>query len=87
MPNNQYLKSAGKVELPKSLTDAKRISGWPLWKFALDKELGSFVALEVHSKPMTMATVRKAEYKLRAVRSHIILTCKADIVTGAFLMP
>ena len=51
------------------------------------QELASFAALEVHSKPMTMAAVRKAGYKQRPVRSHIIFSCKTDIVTGTFLMP
>ena len=88
VPDNPYKNLAtGQIVPPKSYSDAQTRSDWPLWKFAVDKELNSFKKLHVHSRKMSIDTVRKEGYRQQPVRSHFIFDSKYDIINGNFLKP
>ena len=83
VPDNPYKDLAtGQIVPPKSYDDAQTRSDWPLWKFAVDKELKSFKKLHVHSKKMSLDSVRNEGYSQRPVRSHFIFDSKYDIING-----
>ena len=83
VPDNPYKDLAtGQIVPPKSYDDAQTRSDWPLWKFAVDKELKSFKKLHVHSKKMSLDSVRNEGYSQRPVRSHFIFDSKYDIIDG-----
>ena len=87
VPDSKYVTAIGKLEAPKSLKDAQSRTDWPLWEYAVQKEVKAFIRLDVHSEAMELKDVRARGYHHSPVRSHMIFDCKYDIVTNEFLKP
>ena len=85
--HNDYIDNVtGKIIPPKTVNDAKRRTDWPLWKHAIDVELGSLEKLGVFSHDYTLADLRKKGVHQTPVPQKMVFDAKYD-PEGRFVKP
>ena len=78
--------TTGRIIPPSSVNDAKRRSDWPLWKHAIDVELGSLDKLGVFSHDHTLKELRDSGVYQSPVPQKMIFDAKYD-PEGNFVKP
>ena len=71
-----YTDTAGKIQPPKNLREARNRPDSPLWKAALEKEMGSLDKLKVVSKGHTLDALKKRGITKRPVPMNLLFDVK-----------